>query len=295
MLSPQHSRPAEDEGSAPPHCTIRPPIVRAVRAIQFVREMSGASRPCLLRADCGGYYVVKFQNNPQHVRVLANELFATRLALLIGLPVNQPAIVEVPPQLIADKLRGEMEMGGRRVRYGPGLHYGSRYAGTRGQTLIVDFLPDTLLRRVWNLGPTFAGAFVFDKWTCNCDGRQMIFARPASAEGCPYSARLIDQGSCFNEGEWTFPDSPIRNIYPRRLVYESVGGLSSFEPFLSCIENLEAHQIEDCTEGIPSEWYGAESAKLARLAKRLFERRTWLRQAIMDAKNCDLLPFPNWR
>jgi len=34
--------------------------------------------------------VVKFQGNPQHTRVLANEMLATRLAKAAGLPVPAP-------------------------------------------------------------------------------------------------------------------------------------------------------------------------------------------------------------
>ena len=29
-----------------------------------------------------------------------------------------------------------------------------------------------------------------------------------------YTATFIDQGYCFNAGEWTFPDSPLRGVYP---------------------------------------------------------------------------------
>ena len=54
---------------------------------------------------------------------------------------------------------------------------------------------------------------------------------------------MIDQGFCFNDGDWNFPDSPIRGIYPRRLVYEKVKGLESFEPYLSRIENLTAGEL----------------------------------------------------
>src|ERR1700746_2137273 len=40
------------------------------------------------------YYVVKFQNNPQGARILANELLATRLAARIGLPAPPVAVVQ---------------------------------------------------------------------------------------------------------------------------------------------------------------------------------------------------------
>jgi len=257
--------------------------------------MRGASQPHLLRSQDGGYYIVKFQNNPQHVRVLTNEMLAARLALLIGLPVPKPAFVEVPLELIEGNPQLAMEMGVRREPCTPGLHFGSSFPGVPGQTLVVDFLPDRLLQRVQNFTSTFAGAYVFDKWTCNCDGRQVIFSRPAGEERHGYSAWLIDNGFCFNDGEWNFPDSPIRSLYPRRLVYESVRGLRSFEPFLSKIENLEREQIEDCLQGIPADWCGDDASQLGRLAERLHARRKGLRQALIDAKNSWLQPCPNWR
>jgi hypothetical protein len=40
-----------------------------------------------MRCADSNYYVVKFQNNPQHTRVLVNDWLGTRLAEMIGLPV----------------------------------------------------------------------------------------------------------------------------------------------------------------------------------------------------------------
>ena len=118
--------------------------------------------------------------------------------------------------------------------------------------------------------------------------------RPAHQESGAYSPWLIDQGFCFNDGEWDFPDSPIRSIYPRRLVYESVRGLESFEPFLSRIENLASRVIEDASVDIPQAWCGEDPSRIRWLVERLVERRRRLRQMIVDAKNSDLRPFPNW-
>lgn len=265
-----------------------------VCAREFVRRMRGASQPWLVRCEGGASYVVKFQNNPQHARVLANEMLASRLARLVGLPAAAPAFVEVSRTLIGDNPQLVFEIGERREPILPGLHFGSRFPGVPGQTLVVDFLPDRLLRRVKDLPSVFLGAFVFDKWTCNCDGRQMIFHRPAADEGSAYSVAMIDQGFCFNDGDWAFPDSPIRGIYPRRLVYEKVTGLKSFEPFLSRIENLTAGELEESAMGIPTDWCEPDPGQLARLMETLFARRRTLRQAIIDAKNSSLDPFPNW-
>jgi hypothetical protein len=265
-----------------------------VRALEFVRRMRGASQPWLVRCEDGESYVVKFQNNPQHARVLANEMLASRLALLVGLPVAAPAFVEVPCALVESNSQLVFEVAEHRVPIHPGIQFGSRFPGNPSQTLVVDFLPDRLLRRLKNLSPTFLGAFVFDKWTCNCDGRQVIFHRPADNEGSSYSVAMIDQGFCFNDGDWTFPDSPLRGIYPRRLVYENVRGMESFEPFLSRIENLTSGELEECTGGIPMNWCEPDPGQLARLAEALYVRRRTLRQAIIDTRNSSLDPFPNW-
>ena len=265
-----------------------------VHAVEFIRRMRGASQPHLLRCDDGSNYVVKFRNNPQHVRILANEMLATRLALLIGLPAPAPAFVEVPAELIRGSPLLEFEIGTRRESCSPGLQFGSRFPGNPASTLVVDFLPDRLLRQVKDLGRAFLGALVFDKWTCNCDGRQVIFYRSADDEGTAYSASLIDQGFCFNDGDWNFPDSPIRSLYPRRLVYEGVRGLKSFEPFLTAVENLPPGQLEACVRNIPEDWCGENPQALHRLVERLHERRRRVRQALVDAKNSSLAPFPNW-
>jgi len=265
-----------------------------VRAVEFVRRMRGASQPWLVRCEDGASYVVKFQNNPQHARVLANELLASRLARLVRLPVATAAFVDVSGSLLGSNSQLAFDVGERREPIRPGVQFGSRFPGIPSQTLVVDFLPDRLLRRVKDLPSVFLGAFVFDKWTCNCDGRQVIFHRPADDQGSSYSVAMIDQGFCFNDGDWTFPDSPIRGLYPRRLVYEKVSGLESFEPFLSRIENLTPGDLEECAQGIPTKWCEPDPGQLARLMEALYARRRALRQAIIDAKNSSLGPFPNW-
>lgn len=263
-------------------------------AVECIRRMRGGSQPFLMGCDDGETYVVKFRNNPQHVRILANELLASRLAALIRLPVPRRAFVHVSQSLISGTPLLKFETPGREEQCASGLHFGSRFPGTPSRTLVVDFLPDRLLRRVVNLAPIFLGAYVLDKWTCNCDGRQVIFYRTIDQSGNRYSATLIDHGFCFNDGEWNFPDSPIRSFYPRRLVYESVRGVKSFEPYLSRIENIEASELEECLREVPREWCGDDPDQIARLAEQLYQRRRRLRQLIIDAKESSLRPFPNW-
>ena len=59
----------------------------AILAVQHIRRMRGGAQGQLMLGADGHVYVVKFQNNPQHTRVLANEFLASRLALAAGLSV----------------------------------------------------------------------------------------------------------------------------------------------------------------------------------------------------------------
>ena len=284
LLSSHPPGPGQNEPSA----------VCKVEAVEFIRRMRGGSQPFLMGCDDGQNYVVKFRNNPQHARILANEMLASWLARLIQLPVPGLAFVQVSQTLISGTPLLKFETAGREEKCAPGVHFGSRFPGAPSQTLVVDFLPDRLLRRVSNLASIFLGAYVLDKWTCNCDGRQVIFYRTIGQSGNDYSATLIDQGFCFNDGEWNFPDSPIRSLYPRRLVYESVRGLKSFEPYLSRIENIEASKLEECLQEVPPEWCGDGPERISQLAEQLYQRRRHVRQLIVDAKQSSLRPFPNW-
>jgi HipA-like kinase len=270
--------------------------VPRLRAVEFVRPMRGGSLPTLLRCESGDCYVVKFRSNPQHVRVLANEMFATRLAMMIGLPAAEPAFIQVPAALAVHGTTVTGSAFSPLARLpGLGWEFGSRFPGDPHVTLVVDFLPDRMLRQVTNLESAFLGALAFDKWTCNCDGRQFVFHRQADRKTTVYSATLIDQGFCFNDGEWSFSDIPLRGVYPRRLVYASVLGLRSFEPYLSKIENVTLGELKRCAGDIPEDWCGGEPEKLGELVAALFERRRRVRQAILDARDCGLTPFPNWR
>jgi hypothetical protein len=62
--------------------------------------MRGGAQAHLMRCSNENYYVVKFQNNPQHRRVLVNEMLGTRLASRLGLPTAPVSVVEVPEELI---------------------------------------------------------------------------------------------------------------------------------------------------------------------------------------------------
>jgi HipA-like protein len=271
--------------------------------------MRGGAQSHLMRCSDGNYYVVKFQNNPQHPRILVNEMLGTRLASRLGLPTTPVDIVYVSEELIRLTPDLCVEMPRQRIPCKPGLQFGSRYPGDPRHLALFDFLPDPLLQSVANLHD-FAGMLVFDKWTCNTNGRQTLFFRASQArsnrpksgspagqedEEVPYTTVMIDQGFCFNAGEWNFPDAPLRGLYARNRVYEGVTGSESFAPWLSRLEDrITQKVIASIVQELPPEWYDDDMDTVLAVAERLYRRRERVPELLVAAKNTTRHPFPNW-
>jgi hypothetical protein len=250
----------------------------------------GAQSQLMLGAD-DNLYVVKFQNNPQHLRVLANELFATRLAEAVGLTVPVCEVIEVSPWLIENTGDLDIKLSRGRESCLPGLQFGSRFVGGLMPGHVMDYLPEEMLLEVRNLRE-FTGMLALDKWTGNANGRQAVFSKKTRERR--YLATFIDQGYCFNAGEWKFSDAPLRGIYGRNLVYQDVAGWKSFEPWLERIETMAAERIWRIAETIPPEWYSGEVAALERIVEQLIVRRGRVRELIRDFRESDRRPFPKW-
>jgi hypothetical protein len=264
----------------------------AVLAVQAIRRMRGGAQSQLMLGADGKLWVVKFQNNPQHLRVLANEMIATRLAEAVGLTVPATDVVEVTEWLIANSAGMHVEgLQGPARPYTAGLQFGSRFIGGLMPGQVVDFLPEQQLDEVRNLAE-FAGMLALDKWTGNCNGRQAVFDRKPRER--KYRATFIDQGFCFNAGEWTFPDSPLRGIYARNCVYAAVTGWSSFEPWLSRIESMEADALWNIADMVPPEWYGGDMNTMELLLQQMLRRRGRVRELIASFRDSNREPFPMW-
>ena len=264
----------------------------AVLAVQAIRRMRGGAQSQLMLGADGKLWVVKFQNNPQHIRVLANELIATRLAEAVGLTVPKSDVIDVTEWLVANTADMQMELGrGQRKRCSAGLQFGSQFIGGLMPGQVMDYLPEPQLAEVRNLAE-FGGMLVADKWTGNCNGRQAVFERKARER--KYRATFIDQGFCFNAGEWTFPDSPLRGVYARNSVYSAVTGWKSFEPWLSRVEEISADKLWAIAEAVPPEWYGGDIAEIERLMETLLKRRGRVRELVASFRDSNRQPFPFW-
>jgi hypothetical protein len=91
--------------------------------------MRGGAQSHLMRCSDDHYYVVNFQNNSEHTRLLGNEMLGTRLAARLGLPTTLLALVEVSPELIALIPELCVDLPRSSVPCASGLQFGSRYPG----------------------------------------------------------------------------------------------------------------------------------------------------------------------
>jgi hypothetical protein len=135
-----------------------------------------------------------------------------------------------------------------------------------------------------------------------------LFFRPADDPGTagkyadspdPYDSHyktvMIDQGFCFNAGEWNYPDAPLRGLYTRNRVYEGITGMESFGPWISRIRDISERVLDECIKEVPPEWYEGNPEALGQLLEQLYRRRSRVPELLLEAKNSSRHPFPNWR
>ena len=240
----------------------------------------------MLTANDGHAYVVKFANNPQSLRVLANEWLGCSIGRALGLTIPEPAILYVPAKLVESSPSLVIRSSNSTLKCSHGLAFGSRVISD-GQ--IFDYLPDSALSQVENLRE-FAGVFALDKWLCNCDGRQVVFCRSEPRRG--FRAHFIDFGFCFNAGEWNFPDTALRGIYAHKVVYQDVCGWESFEPSLSRIESFPLATLRAIADDVQPEW--VERDTLSWLVERIHARRSQVRELIAEVRQSQRNPFGAW-
>jgi hypothetical protein len=264
-----------------------------VKAIKVISRMRGGSQSRLMLGDDGNLWIVKFKNNPQHLRILANELIATELARIIGLSVPVSGIIDVRQAIVDTHPPLYINHGPQhRELCQSGLQFGSKFAGGMVPRQVDEYMADEQLLNTHNLDQ-FAGILAFDKWTCNTDYRQVVYRRSGIERG--YSAVFIDQGACFNMGEWNFPDAPLKGIFAQNSAYSTITGWESFEPWLSRIEQFDPQTLWEIVETVPREWYGGAVCELKGLVDKLISRRCRVRELIVQFKNSSKVPFPHWQ
>ncbi len=275
-----------------------------VNARHFIRKMRGGAQSHLLEADDGHCYIVKFQNNPQHRRILVNEWIAGEILSQLRIATPEQRIVSVSPDFLARYPEVALQSGNRSIAIQPGRHYGSRHPGTPQSTAIYDFIPDALLSQVAN-AEQFLASLVFDRWTANSDGRQSIFFRAQLKDwlarpGIPpqkmgFVALMIDHGFVFNGPHWDFPESAITGLYARRVVYQAVRSIDDFDPWLSRVIHFPEEVLDRALRQIPPDWIGEDLAELEKLLERLLARRKRMPELLHGCRKAAGNPFPLWK
>jgi hypothetical protein len=92
-----------------------------LQAVQHIRKMRGGSQAHLIRASDKNLYIVKFQNNPQHVRVLVNEYLGTSVGRVLHLPMPEVRIMEVSEWLIKNTPELKIDVSPRSVSTANGI------------------------------------------------------------------------------------------------------------------------------------------------------------------------------
>jgi hypothetical protein len=220
-------------------------------------------------------------------------MLATKLGIALELPMPRVEVIEVSDWLIEQTEDLRISLGGAKIPCRSGKQLGSLYMSCESPGMTFDYLRRELLQGVVNID-NFPRVLVLDKWTCNSDGRQAVFYRKKQRSQ-RYTAIFIDQGYCFNAGEWTFPDSPLRGAYANNCVYEGVMGWEAFEPALTRAEEMDADTIWGCAAAISEEWYEGDRDGLDRLVETLHQRRGVIRNLITEFRRSSRNPFANWR
>lgn len=274
-----------------------------VSATRFIRKMRGGAQAHLLEASDGNFYVVKFQNNPQHRRILINELLASEILTHLGVSAPPHDFVGLSAEFLATNPEVYIQTGTKRQEIAPGWHFGSRHPGNPNTLAIYDFIPDALLNQVAN-AEQFRAALVFDRWVANADGRQAIFFRAHLKDwlerpGIPprklgFVALMVDHGFAFNGPHWDFPESAITGLYPRRTVYHDVRSLEDFEPWLSRAVTCPDAVFDRALRQLPPEWLEDDGDALERLVEKLRRRQKRLPDILQDCREAPGNPFPKW-
>jgi hypothetical protein len=224
----------------------------AARALTFVREWNSFSHPVALSCDDGNIYVVK---GKQVGRAIVNEQVVALLGVSIGAPVGEPALIDIPLELI--------EIEPRLAFLAAGIAHGNVYVPDCSERAWIDHQSDLGNR------PRFALLAVLYGWALAGD-HQLIY--PNSP---PHLVLSVDHGHFFPGGpEWT--RTVLDNWPPAVLSQEivSVCGLTSAELdiALASLEEVTEAMIISAVSVPPEDW-GIEDEDRLTLVRYLSRRQ----------------------
>lgn len=214
------------------------PTLDATRYVQPLRE--GGSLPAVVETDDGGLYVVKFRGAGQGTKVLVSELIVGGLALRLGLPTPELALVDVSSRFGRSEPDPEIQ---DLLRRSHGINVGIRYldgAFNFDLSAAGSLVPSELAARiVW-----------LDAFTTNPDRT----ARNPNLLVWQRRPWLIDHGAAlYAHHDWTaVDDERTRSRFPlirSHVLLAPSGDLVAADR--ECAERLGGDAIHDVLAGVP--------------------------------------------
>lgn len=225
------------------------------RALTFLRRWNSYSHPALLTCDDGKKYVVK---GKQLGRTLVPDQIAGRLGRLIGAPVPEVGLVDVPKELIEaeDELRG----------MSPGIGHASVLLEGVGEKLGYDYTNTKQNRK------RFASLAILFGWMVGGD-QQFLYS-----DSEPHLVHSVDHGHFLPGGpKWSIPSPPWAGPAepdPKTVKQCSLTEAELHEAALSLLKTGRKH-IAEAIVAIPSQW-GVPIEEKVRLGAFLETRRKQL-------------------
>jgi hypothetical protein len=112
-----------------------------IHATRLIRKTRGGAQAHLLECDDRHFYVLKFRNNQQHLRILVNEWIASVFLRYLEISTPATAMVDLTAEFLAANTDIYLQLGSRRLTVQPGWHFGSRYPGVRPRSWYTTSFP----------------------------------------------------------------------------------------------------------------------------------------------------------
>jgi len=245
----------------------------------------GGSGAQVFSDEDGIKFVVKFKENPQGLRVLANELVSNKLGLYLEVPMPEGCVVDIPQEVI--NLTPAIGSARPTCPVTTGPHFGVRRLSDYWKTP-----PPGELSKIKNMD-SVPGIFVFDLLTLNSDRKpeHLLLAKGDFDHAGRYVS-AIDHGHCFGAPAWDVNiaqnvDRDNLQVIPGLM--ECVVGATPFQTFIDRLRSLDRTTIDTIINQIPADW-GLSTAEMTALANFLEARKNRVEAILLNHR----AQFPKW-
>ncbi|PPA70166.1 HipA family kinase [Jeotgalibacillus proteolyticus] len=212
---------------------------------------NGKTKPALMKTD-EGFYVVKFSQNADGIKVLINEIICYQIAVMMGVPIPQAALINVEQEVIdADERLQEMEVK-------PGIHFGSHFLKKAQPSIQQPYL--NLAKNTEDI----PSIILFDQIIYNNDrtenkGNILFDLKEREIVAIDHS-HPFKIGALWNETHLRqIQDEEfclVRDFHGHnyRVLLKYVNGHNPFNTALQRLSNIDKTKIEECFDIIPEGW-----------------------------------------